>query len=108
MIPCARLVLLGALTAAPMACESSSASAAAATERARASLHVEGMACDSCAARLAKELREVDGVLAVDVAFADERATIDYDATRLTRQKLVEAVEKIGFEASVDSSSNGE
>lgn len=95
--------VLAALCAGPVtACESSTASAAPVAERTRVILHIEGMACDSCAARLGKELRDIDGILHVDVVFAEKRATIDYDAKRLSSQSIVAAVRRIGFEATLD------
>lgn len=99
----AAVVLLAALAAgAVMACGSQAASASALAERASVRLRIEGMACDSCAARLAKELRDVNGVLEVEVAFAETRARVAYDAKRLTPQRLVAAVKEIGFEATVE------
>lgn len=98
------LVLAVALVVASGACESQAAQSqvSAPIHRANVSLRINGMACDSCAARVAKELREVDGVLEVEVLFAQSRAAIDYDAKRVTPQRLIDVVSDLGFEATLD------
>jgi Cu+-exporting ATPase len=63
-------------------------------------LDVTGMTCASCAARIEKRLNRLDGVVAT-VNFATERATVDYDATRVGTEELVAAVEAVGYGASV-------
>ncbi len=62
-------------------------------------LDVTGMTCASCAARIEKRLNRLDGVLAT-VNFATERAAVDYDATRVSSDELVAAVEAVGYGAS--------
>jgi P-type Cu+ transporter len=63
-------------------------------------LDVTGMTCVSCAARIEKRLNRLDGVVAT-VNFATERATVDYDVTRVGTEELVAAVEAVGYGASV-------
>src|SRR5262245_8394710 len=58
------------------------------------------MTCASCAARIEKRLNRPDGVVAT-VNFATERATVDFDATRVGTEELVAAVEAVGYGASV-------
>jgi Cu+-exporting ATPase len=62
-------------------------------------LDVSGMTCASCAARIEKRLNRLDGVLAT-VNFATERVAVDYDATRVSPDELVAAVEAVGYGAS--------
>jgi Cu+-exporting ATPase len=62
-------------------------------------LDVTGMTCASCAARIEKRLNRLDGVLAT-VNFATERLAVDYDATRVSPDELVAAVEAVGYGAS--------
>lgn len=99
---CLLLVVLGSVELG--GCASPSAQAGEPTQRAQARLRIAGMACDSCAERLAKKLRDVEGVLDVEVVFAEKRATIDYDTKRLSVPQLVEAVEDLGFDATPDQS----
>ncbi|MBA2542362.1 MAG: heavy-metal-associated domain-containing protein [Deltaproteobacteria bacterium] len=60
---------------------------------------VDGMACDSCAARIEKELVRIDGVLDADVNFDNKSAVIKYDARKLEPQRLVAAIGGMGFKA---------
>ena len=61
-------------------------------------LDLTGMTCASCAARIEKRLNRLDGVTAT-VNFATERASVDYDRTRVAPDELVAAVEAIGYGA---------
>jgi copper chaperone CopZ len=64
------------------------------------SLRVEKMACGSCAARVEKVLKAIDGVKTARVELKTG-ATVEYDAGKVTPQQLVQAVEEEGFHASV-------
>ena len=70
-------------------------------------LDVTGMTCASCAARIEKRLNRLDGVLAT-VNFATERAAVDFDATTVSPDDLVAAVEAVGYGASVPQLAPGE
>ncbi|WP_305073967.1 heavy metal translocating P-type ATPase [Propionivibrio sp.] len=63
-------------------------------------LAIEGMTCAACAARLEKQLNRLPGVEAV-VNFAAERARIRYPADTVDAKRLMAAVAKTGFTASV-------
>src|SRR4051812_24575233 len=69
-----------------------------------ASQHVElpiaGMSCASCANRVERSLNDVDGVVAT-VNYATERATVDYDPATVTPERLVTAVEAVGYSAAL-------
>ncbi len=76
---------------------------AAVAERATArpeqtTLALEGMTCASCAARIERVLNKLDGVDAT-VNFATETAAVRYDAQRVEPERLLEAVERIGYHA---------
>jgi len=60
---------------------------------------VEGMACDSCAARIKRNLTGIDGVLAATVSFDDKSAVIQYDARKLEPKRLASAIIGLGFKA---------
>jgi Cu+-exporting ATPase len=68
----------------------------------RVDLPIEGMTCSSCAGRIEKSLNELEGVEAT-VNFATERATVEFDAQRVEPEKLVGAVEKVGYAATLPS-----
>ena len=60
---------------------------------------VEGMACDSCANRIKKNLTRIDGVLEANVSFDDKYAVIHYDARKLEPKRLASAISGLGFKA---------
>ena len=57
-------------------------------------LHVDGMTCDGCAARLERVLESLDGTERADVSFAESRATVFGSASR---DAVAEAVQAAGF-----------
>ncbi len=69
------------------------------SNEAHVDLEVTGMTCAACAARIERRLNKLDGVRA-SVNYATEKASIDFDATQVTPEVLVDAVEAIGYGAS--------
>ncbi|HKO38375.1 MAG TPA: heavy metal translocating P-type ATPase [Solirubrobacterales bacterium] len=66
----------------------------------RLELPIEGMTCSSCAGRVEKSLNQLEGVEAT-VNFATERASVSFDPARVEPERLVEAVEGVGYSASL-------
>lgn len=64
------------------------------------SLPVEGMTCASCVGRVEAALKQVEGVDAVTVNLATERADIHLGRS-IDRKRLVSAVEKAGYSVPV-------
>jgi len=60
-------------------------------------ISISGMHCASCALNIEKFLKNVDGVIEVNVNYASEKAYIDYDPGKLSRQDLEKAIEKTGY-----------
>ena len=71
----------------------------------RLELPIEGMTCSSCAGRVEKSLNQLDGVEAT-VNFATERATVDFDPERVAPEELLEAVEGVGYSASLPAAAD--
>src|SRR6187431_479554 len=69
-------------------------------------LPITGMTCASCANRIERKLNTLDGVTAT-VNYATERATVDYDATAVEPEQLVEAVEAAGYSAALPPAAAG-
>jgi Cu+-exporting ATPase len=61
-------------------------------------LPVKGMSCASCAARIEKKVGELDGVHGVSVIFGSEKATVDLDPSTASIEKVLQAIDKLGFE----------
>jgi P-type Cu+ transporter len=65
-------------------------------------LPISGMTCASCANRIERNLNRLDGVSA-SVNYATEKATIDFDASRVEPTQLVAAIEAAGYHAELPS-----
>ncbi|NJD67234.1 MAG: copper-translocating P-type ATPase [candidate division NC10 bacterium] len=59
------------------------------------------MTCASCVARIEDGLSRLDGVEAASVNFATQQATISYDPTQATIDRLVREVRELGYEVPV-------
>lgn len=57
-----------------------------------------GMTCANCATTIERRLNKVDGVLEANVNYAGERATVRYAPGAVTRDDLVAAVRKAGYD----------
>ena len=68
-------------------------------DKARADLKISGMSCASCASKIEKKLRNIDGVFYAGVNYAMERATVEYDPAEVSTEDLVSAVADIGYQA---------
>lgn len=67
----------------------------------RSELAIEGMTCAACAARIEKRLAKQPGVLEASVNFASKSAQVRFDAGVTAIDRLAEAVNAIGFKASL-------
>ncbi len=63
----------------------------------RASIHITGMTCTTCAATIEKGLSETPGVEQADVSFASEKASIEYDPMKVDLAKIKDAVSQLGY-----------
>ena len=64
-------------------------------------LTIGGMTCQGCANGVSRALKSVAGVEQVQVDLAAHRAKVAFDATQTNTVALIEAVEDVGFEASL-------
>lgn len=60
---------------------------------------ISGMHCNSCAQIIELDLEELQGVKAVKVDFAAGKATVEFDKSLLSEQKIIEAIKKAGYSA---------
>jgi Cu+-exporting ATPase len=61
-------------------------------------LPIQGMTCASCVNRVEKALSSLKGVVAVNVNFATERASVEYIPEELTIRDLKKAVQEAGYQ----------
>jgi copper chaperone CopZ len=64
-------------------------------------LTVEGMTCASCSVAVRTALKRLDGVRDARVSVEEKRAVVDYEPTKVTPQQMVDAVNKLGYRASL-------
>ena len=62
-------------------------------------IDVQGMTCSSCVKNIESNLSGERGVVLVSVSLQANNAEITYDSSRTTPKHLVEAIDKLGFEA---------
>ena len=61
------------------------------------------MTCTSCAARITRAVRKVEGVDAVRVDLATDAATVTYDPARTSLAAIAAAVGAAGYEARTEA-----
>jgi copper chaperone CopZ len=64
-------------------------------------LNVDGMTCGACAAGVNAALKKLEGVKKSDIAFEKKGGTVEFDPAKVDEKKIVAAVEKAGFKATV-------
>ena len=66
-----------------------------------ARLGVDGMTCGHCSSTVESALRGHAGVLSASVSLEDARADVTFDPALTSAAALAEAVEAVGFDATV-------
>ena len=62
---------------------------------------VNGMDCEHCVERVDKAVRELAGILDVQVSLEDESMIVDFDEVTASQQIIIDAVIEAGYEAQV-------
>lgn len=66
-------------------------------------LTVEGMTCASCTVVVRAALKNLDGVRDAQVSMSEKRALVEYEPAKVTPQQMVDAVNELGYRASLPS-----
>lgn len=66
-----------------------------------ATLTVDGMTCAACPITVKKSLEKVGGVKSVKVDFAKKQATVTYDDSQASIDKLTQATQDAGYPSKV-------
>lgn len=67
------------------------------------SFALQGMFCPKCAGIIERALTQLDGIVAAQVNYATERATVVYDPMRVTASRMVSAIRSIGYDTPLES-----
>lgn len=70
-------------------------------------LNVEGMTCASCGIAVRAALKRLDGVKNARVSVPEKRAFVEYQPGKVTPRQMVDAVNKLGYRASLPPGSKG-
>jgi copper chaperone len=60
-------------------------------------IKIEGMSCMHCVGRVEKALTELEGVEKADISLEENKATIEYDESKIDPDKFKQAVEESGY-----------
>jgi copper chaperone len=63
-------------------------------------LKVSGMSCGGCVKSVTGVLEALSGVSTAEVSLERNEAVISYEADKVTREQMVQAIDDAGFEAS--------
>ena len=74
--------------------------------RRRATLAVRGMTCAVCVNAITDELGRLEGVVDAVVSLVSNSATVTFDGGNARVPQIVEAIEDLGYEATVDNVTN--
>ncbi|RCX10367.1 sulfite exporter TauE/SafE [Anaerobacterium chartisolvens] len=60
-------------------------------------LHIKGMTCTGCEARIENYLKRLDGIIEVNAMFSSSNVYITYNPKRINMEKVIEAIENMGY-----------
>lgn len=63
----------------------------------KVTIPITGMTCAACSTRVERGLNKAEGIINVNVNLATEKATLEFDATKLDFNKIVALVEDMGY-----------
>ena len=66
-------------------------------------LPVTGMTCASCVATIQKGLSKVPGVSRVNVNLASEKASVEYDPSKVDTKALIDTISDVGYGVAMDT-----
>jgi copper chaperone CopZ len=63
-------------------------------------LQIGGMHCAGCAAGIEGTLKGLNGIIEAKVNFATSKGLIKYDPSKMTKEKIIEKINELGYSAS--------
>lgn len=70
----------------------------------KAKIHITGMTCTTCAATIEKGLAETPGVEKADVSFASEKASVEYDPSKIDLARISHTISQLGYKVATKKS----
>ena len=64
-------------------------------------ISIEGMTCGGCVASVHTATAEIDGLENISIELADNQATVTFDDSKTSAEKIAAAVDDAGFGAAV-------
>lgn len=64
--------------------------------------NISGMHCASCATSIEATLKMMDGIKEASVNFATSKGIFTFDPKKITKEKIVEKIRELGYDASFD------
>jgi Cu+-exporting ATPase len=68
-------------------------------EEHKVELKISGMSCAACSVKIEKKLSKMVGVSKANVNLTTEKATVEFDASKVKVSELIKAVQALGYEA---------
>jgi len=64
----------------------------------KAVIKIDGMHCTACAQTIEKALKKEPGIIDAYVNFAAEKATVEYDSSEISLDRIADAIKEAGYE----------
>lgn len=61
--------------------------------------NIDGMSCASCSAKIEKTVSNLDGVKECSVNLLTNSMQVDFDAAKISKEKIIESIKKLGYGA---------
>lgn len=69
---------------------------------ASAVFRVDGMHCGSCADKVKAALGKTEGVTAVEIKLADQKVLVNFDADKISVEKIAKLISDLGYPATAE------
>jgi len=63
-------------------------------------LNIEGMHCGACATGIQMLVSQMDGVKSIFVDYNTKKGVVEFDSSKITKDKIINAIAELGYKAS--------
>lgn len=67
----------------------------------KATLKLEGMHCSACAMNIDFDIEDLDGIKSVKTSYARQECQVEYDASLVSLDQIIDQINQTGYTASV-------